>query len=339
MPDELDLLRHANPVPDDGPHYADGALDHRTELRLDRLLHQAPTTTDVQPRLLRRTRVAAPPRLMGALAATGVVLIVVLTALLGGPDPQSAVAAPRPLVVQDGSPPVPLALLADRARAAAEGGSPVLRKGTHVQSWSMSMSDQAPPVTLPQETVVRWRPDGSHTELVVATDPRHPGRPVVGDEGEAGLPQLVADGHVISRRDYPPSWSDAPPEAPPPHDAARLRTYLRQAAYLPSTMNTDEVLDATEILLDHWTLGARESAVLARLLAETPGLRPVGRVTDRLGRTGQAYVHLGSQGARRMLIMDPSTGAVLGMEMTATRAEPRFRLKPGDVMQYSAWLR
>lgn len=61
MPDELDLLRHANPVPDDGPHYADGALDHRTELRLDRLLHQAPTTTDVQPRLLRRTRVAAPP--------------------------------------------------------------------------------------------------------------------------------------------------------------------------------------------------------------------------------------------------------------------------------------
>lgn len=79
---------------------------------------------------------------------------------------------------------------------------------------------------------------------------------------------------MISRRDYPPSWSDAPPEAPPPHDAARLRTYLRQAAYLPSTMNTDEVLDATEILLDHWTLGARESAVLARLLAETPDCVP-----------------------------------------------------------------
>jgi hypothetical protein len=31
------------------------------------------------------------------------------------------------------------------------------------------MSDGRPPVTLPEERVVRWSADDSHTELVVAT--------------------------------------------------------------------------------------------------------------------------------------------------------------------------
>ncbi|GAA3094681.1 CU044_5270 family protein [Streptomyces echinatus] len=334
MPDELELLRRANPVPDDGPYYGDGPLDHRAERRLDRLLHQEPAPRPVRRPRLRR---AARPRLLWGLAATGVVLATALTALLGGPSPQPAVAAPRPLVVRAGSTPEPLALLADRAAAAAADDPSGLRKGTHVQSWSMGMSDQAPPVTLPQETIVRWKPDGSHTELVVATDPRHPGRPVLSDEGEQ--PRPVADGHVISRGTYPPSWSDAPPEAPPPHDVARLRGYLREAASLHGGMTPGELLDAVDLLLDHWTLGARENAALARLLADTPGLNPAGRVTDRLGRTGQAYVHQDRSGARRMLIMDPSTGAVLGLELTATRAEPEYGLDAGDVMQYSAWMR
>ena len=37
MTDELDLLRRANPVPDDGPRFGDGPLDHRAEHRLTRL--------------------------------------------------------------------------------------------------------------------------------------------------------------------------------------------------------------------------------------------------------------------------------------------------------------
>lgn len=61
-------------------------------------------------------------------------------------------------------------------------------------------------------------------------------------------------------------------------------------------------------------------------------------MTDRLGRGGQAYVYKGA-GFRRMLIMDPATGAVLGLESTATVAEPEFGLEAGDVMEYSAWMR
>ncbi len=92
------------------------------------------------------------------------------------------------------------------------------------------------------------------------------------------------------------------------------------------------------MLLDTWTLGDRESAALVRLLAETDGLRPAGQVTDRLGRRGQAYVHDRS-GTRQMLIMDPATGAVLGLETTFTRAQPEYGVKAGEVMEYSAWTR
>lgn len=321
MADELELLRRANPVPVDGPHFGDGPLDHPAERRLDRLLHEGPCA----PR--RRTRLA------WGLAAAAVVAALLSALLFTGQTTAPAVAAPRPLLVQADSTPVSLKTLADRAQAAAADGAPKLRKGTHVQSWSMGMSDTKPPVTLPEERIVRWNADDSHTETVVATDPRHPGRPVLGGEGG-----LVEDGHVLSRQTYPPSWSDAPPQSPPPTDVARLRAYLQEARYSKTALSTAELLDAVASLLDTWTLGARESATLARLLADTEGLRPVGQVTDRLGRRGQAYLYDGS-GTRRMLIMDSVTGAVLGLETTFTKAEPEYGVKAGDVMSYSAWMR
>ncbi|CCK25378.1 hypothetical protein BN159_0999 [Streptomyces davaonensis JCM 4913] len=318
MADELELLRAANPVPTDGPHYGDGPLDHRAEQRLLRL-----TRT---PAGRRR------PRLVWGLAATAVVAALVSALLFSDRTTAPAVAAPRPLVVRADVTPVTLQTLAARAEAAVDG-SPALRKGTHAQSWSLGMSEDKPPITLPEERVVRWRADGSHTELVVATDPRHPGRPVLSGDGE-----LVDDGHVLSSRTYPPSWSDAPPQSPPPDDAGRLRAYLREATHSPAEPDTGELLYAVQVLLDTWTLGDRESAALVRLLADTDGLRPAGQVTDRLGRRGQAYVHDRS-GTRQMLIMDPATGAVLGLETTFTKADPEYGVKADDVMEYSAWTR
>ncbi|MET7454137.1 CU044_5270 family protein [Streptomyces sp. NPDC005574] len=341
MADELELLRRADPVPADRPPFGDGPLDQRAERHLDRLLHRRPPVSRGRPGT-RRPRLPHGPahghraRLAWALVAATVVTTITLTLVVSSPGTPPAVAAPRPLVVRADSTPVPLDVLAARADAAAADGLPRLTRGTHVQSWSLGMSEDEPPITLPEERVVRWHADASHTELVVATDPRHPGRPVLSDAGE--VPHLVEDGHVISRQTYPPSWSDAPPESPPPRDVTRLRAYLREAASLRTRPSTPELLDAVGVLLDHWTLGARESATLARLLADTPGLRPAGQVTDRLGRRGQAYVYEGA-GFRRLLIMDPATGAVLGLEATVTKAEPEFGVEAGDVESYSAWMR
>jgi hypothetical protein len=324
MPDELDLLRGANPVPADGSHFGDGPLDHDAQRRLNQLLHGS------GPSGRRRSRWT------WSLATVAVVAATALTLLFAGPNTTPAVAAPRPLLVQAGSTPVPLARMAELADAAAENGSPKLRKGTHVQTWSMGMSEDKPPITLPVERVVRWQADASHTELVVATDPRHPGRPVLSEGDDE--PGLVEDGHVISEQTFGPSWSDAPPESTPPHDPVRLEAYLQEAQHQSTPLTTPELLYAVGVLLDHWTLGAREDAAVARLLADAEGLRPVGGVTDRLGRPGQAYVYDG-HGSRQMLIMDPASGAVIGLEDTATTAEPQWGLKVGDVMQYSAWMR
>ncbi|MFE9837530.1 CU044_5270 family protein [Streptomyces sp. NPDC005551] len=328
MADELDLLRRANPVPSGDPRFRDRPLDHHAERRLTNLLLGA-----------RAARGASPARGWAwGIAATVVVAALALTLLLSGTTAPPAVAAPRPLVVRTGSAAVPLDRVADRAASAVD--APRLRRGTHVQTWSLAMTSgpgSRPPLTLPEERVVRWKADGSHTELVVATDPRRPGRPVI--TGGDDTPRTVEDGHVLSRRTYPPSWSDAPPEARPPHDARRLRAYLEEIDPVEA-LNTPRLLDATAVLLDHWTPGGRESAALVRLLADAPGLRPAGAVTDRLGREGQAYVYDDpARSTRRMLILDPATGAVLGLEDTVTKGAPEYGVEAGDVMSYSAWMR
>lgn len=40
-----------------------------------------------------------------------------------------------------------------------------------------------------------------------------------------------------------------------------------------------------------------------------------------------------------MLILDPATGAVLGLETTFTWDDPEYGVRAGDVMEYRAWLR
>lgn len=296
MADELELLRRANPVPTDAPHFGDGPLDHHAERQLNRLMRQ---------------RTSRRPRLLWGLAATGVVGALVAALLFTDQTTAPAVAAPRPLVVQADSTPVSLETLAARARAA--DGSPELRKGTHVKSWSLGMSEDEPPITYPEERIVRWNADDSHTVT-------------------------VDDGHDRTTQTYPPSWSDAPPQSPPPHDVSRLRAYLQEAMNTDTAPDTGQLLDGVRVLLDTWTLGARESATVAEMLADAEGLKPVGQVTDRLGRRGQAYVYQQSA-TRRMLIMDPADGAVLGLETTFTKAEPEYGVKAGDVMDYSAWMR
>ncbi|WP_393101627.1 hypothetical protein [Streptomyces sp. LN325] len=166
---------------------------------------------------------------------------------------------------------------------------------------------------------------------------RAAGPPVI--TGADPVPRTVEDGHVLSRRTFPPSWSDAPPQATPPHDTGRLRAYLDELDRT-GPLGTSQLLDAVGELLDNWTLGSRENAAVVRLLADAKGLRPAGAVTDRLGRPGQAYVYDDTAHAvRRMLILNPVTGAVLGLEDTVTKDDAEFGVRSGDVMSYKAWMR
>ncbi|MFD4632428.1 CU044_5270 family protein [Streptomyces sp. NPDC058284] len=333
--DELALLRDADPVPGDADRFRDRPLPAHAQRQLHQLLHSAPGDRRRPARQVRR--------LVWGIEMVSLAVAAALALVLAGPSSAPAAAAPRPLTLRAGSTPVALDQLADRASASASAkGAPRLTRGAHVQTWSLAMHEDrggTAPVTLPEERVTRWHADGSRTELVVATDPRSPGKPVITD-GDDG-PRTVRDGKVLSNRTYPPSWGTAAPQTRPPHTPGALRTYLAELSHpgvrTPLT-GTDELLDTVSTFLREWTPGARESAALTRVLADAEGLRPAGAVTDRLGRTGQAYVHT-SDGLRRMLILDPENGAVLGLEETVTRDDPAFGVKAGDVMSYTAWVR
>lgn len=333
--DELALLRAADPVPGDDIRHRDRPLPAHAERQLNLLLHSAPAARRRPARQVRR--------LVWGIEMVSLAVAAALALVLAGSSSAPAAAAPHPLTLRSGSTPLPLDRIADRASAsAAAANAPRLRRGTHVRTWSLALASgpgAEAPITLPEERVTRWRADGSHTELVVATDPRRPGKPVIAD-GDDG-PHLVHDGKVLSDRTYPPSTGTAPPQTRPPHTPEALRRYLaelsRPSDPAPLT-DTRELLDAVAMFLRHWTPGARESAALAHLLADADGLRPAGTVTDRLGRTGQAYVHE-SEGLRRMLILDPSDGDVLGLEDTVTKDDRTYGVKAGDVMSYSAWVR
>ncbi|GGO42905.1 CU044_5270 family protein [Streptomyces lasiicapitis] len=308
---DLDLLRAANPVSAvEGP-WRDRPLNAVAERGLNQLLHRT------------RTRRARRRVVLWAEAAA-VALAAVLALTVPDLGAATATAAPSALHPRGGSAAVPLDRVVAQAEAAARDGEPRLRRGAHVQTWSLAM-ESGPgadrPVTLPEEREVRWRADGSRTERV------------------------SSDGEFVSERIFPPSRSDAPPQARPPHTPAALRAYLTEVhepgfprRTTPAT--AQEILDSLPSLLETWTLGARESAALVEILADTRGLRPEGAVTDRLGRPGQAYV-LDSPGEhmRYMLILDPSTGEALGLEQTFTKDQPDFAVEAGDVMQYNAWRR
>ncbi|MFD9860501.1 CU044_5270 family protein [Streptomyces alboflavus] len=311
LPPELDLLRAANPVSATAGPWRDRPLNAVAERGLNQLLHRT------RARRARRRVV-----LWAEAAAVAFAAVLALTVPDLAAAPATA-AVPGALHPRDGAT-LTLDRLADRAEAAARDGGPRLRKGSHVQTWSLAM-DEGPdakrPVTLPEEREVRWHPDGSRTERV------------------------EADGKLLGERVFPPSWSDAPPRSRPPGTATALRDYLTEVhdpgfPRRTTPASTQEILDALPSLLDAWTLGARESAALARLLADSGGLRPAGTVTDRLGRSGQAYVHDSrDEHLRYMLILDPDSGEPLGLEALFTKDQPRFAVEAGDVMSYSAWRR
>ncbi|MFG2094311.1 CU044_5270 family protein [Streptomyces sp. NPDC048612] len=342
MTEELELLRQADPVSADEGPWRDRPLTARAEAGLAALTSGA--APPGRPRPVRRRRL-----LMG-LAAASSAAAAALVLTFSGATTSPAVAAPAALPVRAGAPSVSLDVLARRAEAKARAASAQdgPRRGSHLQSWYMSMEsgpDAAPPVTVPEERITSWNDDGSGSELVVATDPRHPGRPVIHDDD--GEWQTVSDGKVLHRKTYPAGsealHSGLAGRTRPATDAGALR---EQLSWLYSgaggTRTTPELLSALSSFRQEWTPGPRETAAVVRMLAGADGLRQAGVVTDRLGRRGQAYVYDGPDGAtnstRQMVILDPRTGDLLGLEITFTRDEPEFRIKSGEVMSYEAWM-
>ncbi|GAA1298433.1 CU044_5270 family protein [Streptomyces javensis] len=324
MTDELDLLREANPVSADTGPWRDRPLNARAELLLRRLPSQ-----DRGRRTVRRV--------VWSLEAAAAAAVLALALTVSG-TPSSAVAASRPvpLVAHVSRADVSLTEIVRRARAAAEESPGRSERGSHFQSWALSMKSGEDAVTLPRESLTRWNADGSGSTLEVATDPRHPGRPVIED---GPPPRTVHDGKVLSEERYPPGINGANESyfEDPPAGASALREYL--AVWTPDAdRDPAELLSAVGSFLTVWTPGPRQRADIATLLSALEGLRPAGRVTDRLGREGQGFRFTGTPGGRYLIVLDPDDGRVLDIEETFTRDAPEYRVKAGDVMSYTAYI-
>ncbi|MFE9006777.1 CU044_5270 family protein [Streptomyces sp. NPDC007875] len=324
MTDELDLLREADPVSADTGPWRDRPLDARAELLLRRL-----PSRDRGHRTVRRA--------VWSLEAMAAATILALALTVSGTGSSPAVAAPRPLVAHASRADVPLTEILRRARAAAEGSAEKSRRGSHLRTWSLSMESGKDAVTLPQESLTRWNADGSGSLLEVAIDPRHPDRPVIAD---GTPPRAVHDGKVLREEKYPAGINGANESyfEDPPAGASALRAYL--AVWSPGADDDPaELISAVESFLAVWTPGPRQRADIVTLLSGIEGLRPAGKVTDRLGREGQAFRFTpASSGMRYLIVLDPDDGSVLDVEETVTRDDPEYKLKAGDVMSYKAWV-
>jgi hypothetical protein len=161
------------------------------------------------------------------------------------------------------------------------------------------------------------------------------GRVVVDAEGEG--PSGTSD-HGPGELTWP--WGCPQPDAPEsgrgriavgplPATAGDLRDTLAPQGTFTVTMagKASTLGRLTTPLLDR-VLPAATRAALCEALAQLPGVRYAGTVTDRAGRRGEAFFMTADGGfgpVRETVIIDPASGAILGFERILDKlTNPRY---------------
>jgi hypothetical protein len=97
------------------------------------------------------------------------------------------------------------------------------------------------------------------------------------------------------------------------------------------------LLSAVSDLFAGYVVDPAITARLWRLLASDPSIESLGRTTDRLGRSAEAFVADALDPSQRILILiDPATGGYLGSETILVRPSPDLGFQPPAVTQFTA---
>ena len=298
MIDELDLLKNANPVP------------------ASAVVEPLPESVERHIVLLRGKR-SFPRRSLLAAAAAGIAVVTTVALVGSGTTAPPATAAPTPLLVDRSVPVIPLAEVARRAGALAAGDPAVARAVTHNKEWAVAMEtgpDGAAPVTVPWEVRTEWLADGS------------------------GWREVFEGDEPVRRKDFGPGGWEGESEFPRQPPVSDFRAYLG-ATRFPHVGSTTEVVDTLAAFLRTWTPAQRETAAIVEMLVAAGDLEAAGAVTDRVGRRGQAYTHADpNENVDVMVVLDPTTGRVLGIEQTFNRDFPEYRVEAGQLMSYQVYL-
>ncbi|MEV1108063.1 CU044_5270 family protein [Micromonospora sp. NPDC049751] len=177
----------------------------------------------------------------------------------------------------------------------------------HTKVWGdpvMSSPDDRYHVAFVGETKVWQAADGTGSQANTQLEPQYP------DEKSQAywrrkLPQGPADAAESSLIPLPPMEL-----TPPPADPVRLRELLK-IEYGPGSASK-----AVGTLYARYVIPRATRAEILRVLADLPGLRWRGQVTDRAGRAGVAVTYDDREhDAQSLLIFDADTGGLLAHEM------------------------
>jgi hypothetical protein len=126
--------------------------------------------------------------------------------------------------------------------------------------------------------------------------------------------------------------------APAPTDAAAMSSYLE--AGHPADNGPAEILIAAADLVKAQVLDPAQRASLLQVLATVPGLASDGAVVDRSGRSGQAYSvtsNFTGLPTRYTVIIDPTSGQLLGLEQTLTTRAGSLNVPISSVVEYETF--
>lgn len=303
---------------------------------LERILATTfPAVRPARPAVRRR-----PMLLTAGIAVAALVLVAAVgTQVVGLPQPAYA-ATPAILTYSDGGGNAVALLTEIATRAAAAPGPAGTGADEHLitQSWSLFTQidgEQVRTAVVPVRTE-SWRsPDDSGRRDRRYDEPEFPAGSsrlswrLQGSPGGEASPQTV----VFAAGQFPTLWKGASPTT------SGMTDYL--AIGHPAKNGPVEILIAVTDLARERVLTPELRAAALRALAETPGLTYDGTVTDRLGRSGEAFSMISDHTGlptKHTLILNPATGVLLGYEQTLTKSAGKLEVRIPAVISYDTYV-
>jgi hypothetical protein len=279
----------------------------------------------------------------GAATVALVLAVLALSAVLapgrGGPPPAYAATPPILRAVSTGE--SAGTVLGHLARvASAQTSTPRDLRRVSYEHWSLANRINGRTVTVavvPEKVQLSWKPDGSGIVRAVAGQTYFPTEAYRRAWEQQGRP--VAPGTPITNEEFAPGQFRPVYPGLPPSSVPGLRAYLATAHPIDSHGTGELFTAVTDLALEWRATPAVESALMG-VLADAPGVRSLGAVTDRAGRAGTAIATDSSFTGlpiRYVLVFDPHTGSLLASEQWLTTTAGALDVPVPSVIAYHLW--
>lgn len=331
MFDEIgELLRSSDPA----RTHINAPIDARALFDLEEITADRPARVGTFKRARRQARWFLAPAL--ALAVIALVILQILPTSHRAAD--SAMAATPPLLK---SSPIYESFTDAMDKAIAQLSSHPLsatepQRRARFEAWYLNTDfdkhDIPSSYVSPQETALDWSADLSGSLTVTA------GRSTRFTDSRAPAPTPPARGTLLQSDVFKAGEMGISNPLLPPSDSTEMLHYLQAATGKGSDATNSDLLDALTTLLNEWTLPADRQIAVLQALKSVGRFTEMGRVTDRLGRHGTAFVTTDEgHNFQRLIVISESTGKILSTEKVYLGGLKDLKIGSPSVVTYTAW--